>query len=287
MPKTRTLFRALTRRGPHRVLRGDLAFAGLDGSVYTPESGFNLPAVAFGHDWLTGAGKYNTTLEHLASWGIVAAAPDTEKGLVPSHLRLAADLSSTLQIVTKMRLGDGKISVHPGKVALAGHGLGASAAVLAATSPPALVDRKNRRLGPKVVVALFPSSTQPPVEETVSQLTVGGLVVTSKEDARSLRSNALALVRAWPAAELRSIEKGRSGALPEHGWMRLLSGLGRSRRATQQATRALMTGYLLFHLTGDKRYRAFGDASIELPHTVAQDADTEISDVERLQALLK
>ena len=52
--RTKKLFAALTRRGPHRVLRGDLAFAGLAGLVYTPESGLNLPGVAFGHDWLAG-----------------------------------------------------------------------------------------------------------------------------------------------------------------------------------------------------------------------------------------
>ena len=48
--KTKKLFATLTRRGPHRVLRGDLAFAGLSGVVYTPESGLSLPGVAFGHD---------------------------------------------------------------------------------------------------------------------------------------------------------------------------------------------------------------------------------------------
>ena len=37
MARTRKLFAALSRRGPHRVLRGDLAFAGLPGVVYTPE----------------------------------------------------------------------------------------------------------------------------------------------------------------------------------------------------------------------------------------------------------
>jgi hypothetical protein len=30
---TKKLFAALTRRGPHRVLRGDLAFAGMPGVV--------------------------------------------------------------------------------------------------------------------------------------------------------------------------------------------------------------------------------------------------------------
>jgi len=55
---TKKLFSALTRRGPHRVLRGDLAFAGLPGVVYTPESGMNLAGVAFGHDWLASGDRY-------------------------------------------------------------------------------------------------------------------------------------------------------------------------------------------------------------------------------------
>ncbi|ORA59111.1 dienelactone hydrolase family protein [Mycobacteroides franklinii] len=288
MASTRTLFKALTRRGPHKVLRGDLAFAGVTGVVYTPDSGFNLPAVAFGHDWLTGTDKYRGTLEHLASWGIVAAAPDTEKGLIPSHLNLAADLATTLEIVTRVRLGDGKISVHPTKLALAGHGLGASAAVFAATRTPALVDKKNRPVGAKAVVTLFPSATQPPVENSAAGLTVPGLVVTSTEDAQSLRSNAVALAHAWPGGELRCIAKAKSGGLPEHSWVRRFVGLGGSHRATQRNTRALLTGYLLFQLTGDKRYRDFADTAAELPNTsLPAAAELEISDLDRMQSLLK
>ncbi|NGX09860.1 hypothetical protein [Mycobacteroides franklinii] len=288
MASTRTLFKALTRRGPHKVLRGDLAFAGVTGVVYTPDSGFNLPAVAFGHDWLTGTDKYRGTLEHLASWGIVAAAPDTEKGLIPSHLNLAADLATTLEIVTRVRLGDGKISVHPTKLALAGHGLGASAAIFAATRTPALVDKKNRPVGAKAVVTLFPSGTQPPVENSAAGLTVPGLVVTSTEDAQSLRSNAVALAHAWPGGELRCIAKAKSGGLPEHSWVRRFVGLGGSHRATQRNTRALLTGYLLFQLAGDKRYRDFADTAAELPNTsLPAAAELEISDLDRMQSLLR
>ena len=111
--RTRKLFAALTRRGPHRVMRGDLAFAGLPGMVYTPASGLNLPAVAFAHDWLTVGDRYAKTLEHLASWGIVAAAPNTERGVAPSVLNLAFDLGTALDIIAGVRLGPGEISVHP------------------------------------------------------------------------------------------------------------------------------------------------------------------------------
>ncbi|MFZ2530500.1 MAG: hypothetical protein WAX14_23085, partial [Rhodococcus sp. (in: high G+C Gram-positive bacteria)] len=129
----KSLAQQLSRRGPHSVLRGDLALAGQPGVVYTPAEGFGLPAVAFGHGWLTGTSNYVKLLEHLASWGIVAAAPNTERGPVPSALGMSTDLLTVLDICTNVRLGTGRISVHPDRLAVAGHGLGAGAAVLAAS----------------------------------------------------------------------------------------------------------------------------------------------------------
>ncbi|EUA92060.1 chlorophyllase family protein [Mycobacterium ulcerans str. Harvey] len=152
MARIRNLVAALSRRGPHRVLRGDLAFAGLPGVVYTPEAGMNLPAVAFGHDWLTGVARYSGLLEHLASWGIVAGAPDTQRGVAPSVLNLAFDMGVALDIVAGVRLGPGDISVHPAKLGLVGHGFGGSAAVFAAAGMPAK---------PAGVVAIFPTVTAP------------------------------------------------------------------------------------------------------------------------------
>src|SRR6201994_3521157 len=92
--RIRKLVANLSRPGPHRVLRGDLAFAGLPGVVYTPETGLNLPGLAFGHDWLTGVERYSRLLEHLASWGIVAAGPDTERGFAPPVLNLPFHLGT-------------------------------------------------------------------------------------------------------------------------------------------------------------------------------------------------
>lgn len=76
------------------------------------------------------------------------------------------------------------------------------------------MDKKNRPVGAKAVVTLFPSSTQPPVEASAAGLTIPGLVVTSAEDAHSLRSNAVALAQAWPGAELRYIAKAKAGGCP-------------------------------------------------------------------------
>ncbi len=277
--RTKKLFAALTRRGPHRVLRGDLAFAGLPGVVYTPESGMNLAGVAFGHDWLARVDRYHGTLEHLASWGIVAAAPDTETGVAPSVLNLAFDLGTTLDIVAGVRLGTGKISVHPTKLGVVGHGFGGSAAVFTAAGMPTKL---------KAAVALFPSVTQPPAEQPAAGLRVPGLIVAAPDDPTSIRSNAAPLSAAWRAATLRTVAKAKPGGMVEGFRLTRVLGLPGADRSTQKAVRALLTGYLLHALTGDKAYQDFGDPDVSLPKTVPPDPEAPpVTPEEKVVALLK
>jgi dienelactone hydrolase len=276
---TRKLVAALTRPGPHRVLRGDLAFAGLPGVVYTPEAGLNLPGVAFGHDWLTGVERYSRLLEHLASWGIVAAAPDTERGLAPSVLNLAFDLGTALDIAAGVRLGPGKISVHPNKLGVIGHGFGGSAAVFTAAG------MKDK---PKAVAAIFPTVTSPPAEQPAATLSVPGVVFGAAGDAKKLRSNAIELSRAWDTATLRVVGKAQPGGLAEGRRLATVFGLGGPDRKTQKTVRALLTGYLLYALGGDKTYREFADADVQLPKTVAVEQEAKpVTPEEMFVALLK
>jgi Chlorophyllase len=276
---TRKLVAALTRPGPHRVLRGDLAFAGLPGVVYTPEAGLHLPAVAFGHDWLTGVERYSRLLEHLASWGIVAAAPDTERGLAPSVLNLAFDLGTALDIAAGVRLGPGKISVHPNKLGVIGHGFGGSAAVFAAA---------GMNVKPEAVAAIFPTVTAPPAQQPAATLSVPGVVFSAPGDAKKLRSNAIELSRAWDIATLRVVRKARPIGLAEGRRLTTAFGLGGPDRKTQKAVRALLTGYLLYALGGDKTYREFADPDVQLPKTVAVEQETTpVTPEEKIVALLK
>lgn len=280
MARTKKLFKALTRRGPHRVLRGDLAFAGLPGVVYTPESGMNLPGVAFGHDWLAGAFRYHGTLEHLASWGIVAAAADTETSVAPSVLNLAFDLGTTLDIIAGVRLGTGKISVHPTKLGIVGHGFGGSAAVFAAAGMP---------VKPKAVVALFPTVTKPAAEEPAVSLQVPGLVLSAPGDPMTLRSNAIELARVWKTSTLRTVNKAKAGGMIEGRRLARVVGLPGADRSTQKVVRALLTGYLLHTLTGDKAYRDFADPEADLPKAPVVDpfADDPVHLEDKVVALLK
>jgi dienelactone hydrolase len=280
---TKKLFSALTRRGPRRVLRGDLAFAGLPGVVYTPESGMNLAGVAFGHDWLASGDRYEGTLEHLASWGIVAAAPNTETGVAPSVLNLAFDLGTTLDIIAGVRLGPGKISVHPTKLGIVGHGFGGSAAVFAAAGMPAGPH------GPKALVAIFPTLTKPPAEQPATTLAVPGLLLTAPGDPMTLRSNAVELARVWKPATLRTVSKAKAGGLIEGRRLARVVGLPGADRSTQKTVRALLTGYLLHMLTGDKAYAGFADPEADLPKARVVDpfAADPVAIEDKVVALLK
>jgi len=276
--RTRTVFTALKRRGPHQVLRGDLAFAGIPGVVYTPAAGYHLPGVAFGHEWLTDVGNYGGTLEHLASWGIVAAAPDTQRGPAPSVLGLSHDLTATLDVISGVRLGTGQISVAAGKLGLAGHGFGGSAAVLAASGT----------VPPTAVAAVFPSTTKPSARAAAATLQVPGMVLATPDDATSLRTDALEVGSAWTGAVVRTVDKATAGGLTEKRRIAGMLGLPGSSTRTQRTVRALLTGFLLFHLAGDKAYRAFADPDADLPHTGRPDPDAPpVTGEDRIVALFR
>ena len=197
--RTKKLFASLTRRGPHRVLRGDLAFAGLPGVVYTPESGKNLPGVAFGHDWLAGADRYDG---HPGAPGVVGhrrggarhrdrcCAVGAQPGLRPGHRRSTSSPACGWAPAT--------ISVHPTKLGVVGHGFGGSAAVFTAAG---LADKV------KAAAALFPSVSQPPAEEPAAGLRVPGLILAAPATRCRPRSNVTALARAWKSATLRTVAK--------------------------------------------------------------------------------
>ncbi len=264
----KSLLSTLSVRGPHRVLRGNLGIAGQPGVVYTPESGSNLPAVAFAHGWLTSSENYKSLLEHVASWGFVVAAPDTERGPIPSHLDLASDLLTTLDIVSRVRLGDGTISVHPDRLALAGHGMGAGAAVIAAA---------QRRVA--AVTALFPAPTSPAAENIAADLDTPGLILAGELDLDSTNSNARALATAWSGPSLlRTVDGATHTGIIEGRRLFAALGAGRYEHKTEKTTRAVLTGYLLHTLTADKTYAPFSDPESTIPHTTAVDPTAPVEE---------
>jgi hypothetical protein len=200
--------------------------------------------------------------------------------VAPSVLNLAFDLGTTLDIIAGVRLGPGKISVHPTKLGVVGHGFGGSAAVFAAAGMPGRL---------KAAVALFPTVTKPPAEQPAAGLTVPGLILADPGDPMSLRSNATELARAWKPATLRAAKKVKAGGLIEGRRLARVVGLPGADRSTQKVVRALTTGYLLYMLTGDKTYRDFADPEAALPNTEVIDpfSDDPVDLEDKVVALLK
>ncbi len=118
---------------------------------------------------------------------------------------------------------------------------------------------------------------------------VPGLILTGPGDPMSLRSNAIELARVWNTATLRAVAKAKAGGLIEGRRLARVVGLPGADRDNQKVVRALMTGFLLHMLTGDKTYRDFADPEVALPKAATMDpfADDPVDLAGKVAALLK
>ncbi len=245
----------LADRGPHEVLRGDLGMIGVPGVVFAPVEGLGLPAVAFGHDWLQPVARYAALLRHLASWGFVVAAPDSQRGALPSQARFAADLRTALDVCVGVRLGDGRISVDGRRTALAGHGIGGGAALLAGAETARLA----------AVVTLAAAQTRPSALDAARRVTAPTLHIAAGRDTvvpPAGHAELLAAAAGGPVW-LRTLRKAQhSGFLDGRHWSDLLLTGGPSAR-TRQLTRALVTAFLLRYLTDEDRADVLVDGKVK------------------------
>lgn len=235
---------------------GDLTSAGVPGVVFTPRSGLGLPAVAFGHGWLQPTARYAELLRHLASWGLVVAAPSTQCGVRASHSQFATDLRTVLDVCIGVRLGAGGISVDPAKLGLAGHGMGGGCAVLAAAA-----DDRCR-----AVVTLALTETMPSALSAARSCRMPGLHLAAGKDLIAPAvGHAEPVTRAWLGpVQLRILPKASHlGFTTGAHWTNLLIGSS-PELSTRKISRALITAFLLRHLTGagDGDY----DALLAEPH---------------------
>ncbi|MEV0052668.1 dienelactone hydrolase family protein [Saccharopolyspora shandongensis] len=257
-PSAKNAFEELSRRGPHDVLHGDLALVGLPGIVCTPRSGLGLPAIAFGHGWLQPPRRYLGLLRHLASWGIVVAAPGSQRGAFASHRLFAGDLRTALDICVGVRLGEGEISVDEKRLGVAGHAMGGGCAVLAAADDPRI----------RSVATLAAAETMPSAFETASRVEVPGLHIAAGQDLLAPPvANAEPIARAWGGpVQLRTVKKASHLGFTEgRHWTQLVLH-GKPEYATQRVTKALLTAFFLRTLTGDRRGEALLTADIRGSH---------------------
>lgn len=263
MAKPKVLLEELSYSGPHEVSIGNLALVGLPGMVFTPRAGLGLPAVAFGHGWMQPPQRYRALLRHLASWGIVVAAPATQGGPLPSHRAFAADLRSTLQLLSAVRLGPSGISVDPERLGLAGHATGAGAAVLAAEGSPA-----------RAVATFAPAQTMPSASEAARTVTVPGMhLAVDGDTVAPPTGHAKAIAHAWGGpVRVRTLEKSSHLGITEgFHWSQFVLH-GKPHRPTQRLVNALFTAFFLTELTGEDKYRRLLKADVKrAPITFARE----------------
>lgn len=244
----------LSRPGPCRTLRGDLGMVGIPGLLFAPEEGLGLPAVAFGHDWLQPASRYADLLRHLASWGVVAAAPASHRGAVPSHGGFAADLRTTLDVCAGVRLGDGRISVDSRHTAFAGHGIGGGVALLAAVGHPRV----------SAVVTIAMAQTRPSALDAAREIRVPTLHLTAGKDTvapAAGHAEPVAAAAGGPVA-LRNLKKAtHTGFLDGRHWSDLILA-GSPDAKTRRLTRAFVTAFLLAELCGEDAARVLVDGKV-------------------------
>lgn len=245
--RPKDLFAELSRPGPHKVLRGDLALVGMPGVVFTPESGLGLPAVAFGHGWMQSAGRYTALLRHLASWGIVAAAPATQRGPLPSHRLYAHDLRTALDVAVGVRLGEGEISVDGDRLGVAGHSTGGGAAVLAAAEDPRI----------KAVATVSVAEVRPAASEAAARCRMPGLHLAGGRDLIApSAAHAEVIAQAWAGpVTLRTLPKATHlGVTDGRHWTELLL-QGKAEHNTLRLAKTLFTAFFLVNLVHNDKYR--------------------------------
>lgn len=210
---------------------------GLPGVIYTPASGLGLPAVAFGHGYLQPVARYSGLFEYLASWGFVVVAPDSQRGPLPSHRLLAADLRTALDVVAGVKLGDGQVTVNATKLGVAGHGVGASAAVLAAAEDPRV----------KAVATLAFADSFPSALEVAPLIRVPSLHLAAGNDLLApSEGHAEQLNAAWGGpSEYEYLKKATHLSFAEgRHWSDLLLP-GKSNRKVNKSTNARLAAFFL------------------------------------------
>lgn len=138
-------------------------------------SGAPYPAISFGHGWITAVTRYQSTLEHLATWGYFVIASESYGGLFPDHSAFADDLRWCLTYLETQHATPGSWllgQVDVAQFGLSGHSMGGGASVLAAA--------RDARV--RVVANLAAAETNPSAVAAIGSVAVPVILVAGDED---------------------------------------------------------------------------------------------------------
>jgi dienelactone hydrolase len=207
-----------------------------------------FPGIAFGHGFLQGTSRYNSTMAHLATWGFIVVAPGSQGGFSPDHSAFADDLNAALTwLVTQNTSTGSRFAGHvrTDRLGLSGHSMGAGASLLAAARNPAVTTVAN----------LAAAETDPSAKAAAATLTIPVQLLSGDRDTiAGPAAHQRPMYEAKPAPkQLRTVTGGFHCGFMDSGG--LFCDSGPVGRATQlQLTRRLLTEWFLLYLAGDTGY---------------------------------
>ncbi len=147
--------------------------AGLN-APFDPSAG-PYPAISFGHGFVQPPSAYQGTLEHLASWGYLVIASESQGSIFPSHQGLANDMRSCLDWL-ELRNADPSSAlfarVDTSALGLSGHSMGGGCSMLAAAADPRV----------RVVANLAAAETNPSAAAAAVNVTCPIALISGSQD---------------------------------------------------------------------------------------------------------
>jgi predicted dienelactone hydrolase len=209
-------------------------------------SGGPYAAISFGHGFLQPVDRYHSTLAHLATWGFIVIASESELGLFPSHSNFAADLSHCLTWLEAQNSAPGSFllgAVDPQAFGVSGHSMGGGCSILAAAADP--------RIG--AVANLAAANTNPSAVAQMAGVQVPvSLIAGSSDSITPVASHGQLMYNAGAAPRLLPLIQGGS-----HCGFQDFSSFGCDSgplaRADQlRITRRVLTSFFALHLKNDQ-----------------------------------
>lgn len=207
------------------------------------------PGITFGHGFVTQPSAYASTLRHLATWGNVVIATQTQTGLFPSHSAFANDMRSALTWLEQQHASPQSSffnAIDTAHFGATGHSMGGGATILAAAADArivALAPMAPAETNPSAIAAM--SSVPAPArlicgtQDTIVPTASNGQLMY---DAAAGPRQLLSILKAWHCGFVDTAPVGGIGC-----------DSGALTRAQQLAiVRRHLTSFFLLHLRGDQ-----------------------------------
>ena len=237
-------------------------------------AGAPYPGVSFGHGFLQAPSRYAGTLSHLATWGVIVIASESQQGFAPNHSQFAVDIRECLTWLETENARAASFlfgAIDTANFGVCGHSMGGGAGTLAAADDPRV----------KALATLAAAETSPSAIAAAARLTIPASFISGSEDTIvPVGTHGQRMYDAMTAPRLLPLIIGGSHCGFQDVPYPLFCDSGSMPRAEQLAlTRSMLTTFFLLHLRDrqDVWSSTWGPAGVADPRVdVQRDARTSV-----------